>query len=102
MPQIFSESDTVFAKSTQEPEVTLTEVPDLPDETTVAKAKDNPSAQAKLRKDLKEILDKSNQRLADAEGETLSANEKARELSETAAEARREAETATQQAQLAA
>ena len=102
MPQIFSESDSVFANSTQKPEATLTEVPDLPDETTIAKAKENPSAQAKLREDLKEILDKSNQRLADAEGETLSANEKARELGEAAAEARREAETATQQAQLAA
>ena len=102
MPQIFSESDSVFAKSTKEPATALTEVPDLPDETTIAKAKENPSAQAKLRKDLKEILDKSNQRLADAEGETLSANEKARELGEAAAEARREAETAAQQAQLAA
>ncbi|GAA4106482.1 C40 family peptidase [Enteractinococcus coprophilus] len=102
MPQIFSESDTVFAKSTHEPEATLTEVPDLPDKTTIAKAKENPDAQAKLREDLKKILDKSNQRLADAEGETLSANEKARELGEAAAEARREAETAAQQAQLAA
>ena len=101
MPQIFSESDTVFAKSTHEPEATLTEVPDLPDKTTIAKAKENPDAQAKLREDLKKILDKSNQRLADAEGETLSANEKARELGEAAAEARREAETAAQQAQLA-
>ncbi|HJF14777.1 MAG TPA: NlpC/P60 family protein [Enteractinococcus helveticum] len=102
MPQIFSESDGVFAKSTNEPEAPLTEVPALPDEATIAEAKDNPSAQAKLREDLKEILDKSNQRLADAEGETLSANEKARELGEAAAEARREAETAAQQAQLAA
>src|SRR5699024_9571703 len=102
MPQIFSESDGVFAKSTNEPEAPLTEVPALPDEATIAEAKDNPSAQAKLREDLKEILDKSNQRLADVEAETLTANEKARELGEAAAEARREAETATQQAELAA
>src|SRR5699024_4815313 len=79
----------------------LTEVPDLPDEETVAAAKDNPDAQAKLREDLKEILDKSNQRLADAEGQTLSTNEKARELNIAAADARRDAETASQQAELA-
>ena len=101
MPQIFSESDTFFAGSDTQRDGSLTEVPDLPDETTVAAAKDNPDAQAKLREDLKEILDKSNQRLAEVEGQTLSANEKARELSETAAEARRDAETASQQATLA-
>lgn len=102
VPQIFSESDTIFARSTQESAPSLTEVPDLPDEATIAKAKDNPAAQEKLRDDLKEILDKSNQRLAEVEGETLTANEKARELGEAAAEARREAETASQQAELAA
>ena len=102
MPQVFSESDSIFAKSTKEPEASLTEVPALPDEATIAKAKENPSAQAKLREDLKEILDKSNQRLADVEAETLTANEKARELGEAASEARREAETAAQQAELAA
>src|SRR5690625_156557 len=101
MPQIFSETDSIFATS-NEPETSLTEVPDLPDEATIAEAKKDPSAQAKLRDDLKEILDKSNQRLADAEAETLTANEKARELSEAAEEARREAETAAQQAELAA
>ena len=102
MPQIFSESDSVFANSEQEPDTSITEVPDLPDEATIAKAKEDPSAQAKLREDLKEILDKSNQRLADVEADTLTANEKARELGEAAAEARREAETAAQQAELAA
>lgn len=102
MPQIFSESDSVFAKADRESETSISEVPDLPDEATIAKAKEDPSAQTKLREDLKEILDKSNQRLADAEAETLTANEKARELGEAAAEARREAETATQQAELAA
>lgn len=102
MPQVFSESDSIFAKSTKEPAASLTEVPDLPDEATIAKAKENPSAQAKLREDLKKILDKSNQRLADVEAETLTANEKARELGEAASDARREAETAAQQAELAA
>lgn|GEM_PF-642179 len=99
MPQIFSDSDSFFAgSSTSE---ALTEVPDLPDEETIAAAKGDPDAQAKLREDLKEILEKSNQRLAEAEGRTLSSNEKVRELSEAAAEARREAETAAQQAELA-
>ena len=102
MPQIFSESDTFFAGSNDESAPSLTEVPDLPDEKTVTAAKDNPDAQAKLREDLKEILDKSNQRLADAEGQTLSTNEKARELNAAAADARRDAETASQQAELAA
>ncbi|GAA2033502.1 hypothetical protein GCM10009720_12550 [Yaniella flava] len=101
MPQIFSESDTFFAGSNDASAPSLTEVPDLPDEETVAAAKDNPDAQAKLREDLKEILDKSNQRLADAEGQTLSTNEKARELNIAAADARRDAETASQQAELA-
>lgn len=102
MPQIFSDSDSFFAGSNDQREDSLTEVPELPDEATVAAAKDNPDAQAKLREDLKEVLKKSGERLAQAEGQTLSSNEKARELSETAAEARREAETAAQQAELAA
>src|SRR5690625_6097083 len=102
MPQVFSESDSKLVNSNKEPESSITEVPDLPDDATIAKAKEDPSAQAKLREDLKEILDKSNQRLADVEAETLTANEKARELGEAAAEARREAETASQQAELAA
>lgn len=102
MPQVFSESDSKLVNSNKEPESSITEVPDLPDDATIAKAKEDPSAQAKLREDLKEILDKSNQRLADVEAETLTANEKARELGEAAAEARREAETAAQQAELAA
>ena len=102
MPQIFSESDSIFAKSDEASKSSLTEVPDLPDESTIKKAKEDPSAQAKLREDLKEIVDKSNQRLAEVEAETLTANEKARELGEAAAEARRDAETATQQAELAA
>ncbi|MDN6351337.1 MAG: hypothetical protein L0J69_06660, partial [Yaniella sp.] len=101
MPKIFSESDSFFAGSDNQRDGSLTEVPDLPDETTIAAAKDNPDAQAKLREDLKDILDKSNKRLAEVEGQTLSANEKARELSEAAAEARRDAETASQQATLA-
>ena len=99
VPQIFSDSDGFFTgSSTSE---ALAEVPDLPDEETIAAAKGDPDAQAKLREDLKEILEKSNQRLAQAEGRTLSSNEKVRELSEAAAEARREAETAAQQAELA-
>lgn len=102
MPQIFSESDSFFAGSNDQGNGSLTEVPDLPDDATVAAAKDDPDAQAKLREDLKEILKKSNQRLAEVEGQTLSANEKALELSEAAAEARRDAETASQQAELAA
>lgn len=101
MPKIFSESDSFFAGSDNQRDGSLTEVPDLPDETTIAAAKGNPDAQAKLREDLKDILDKSNKRLAEVEGQTLSANEKARELSEAAAEARRDAETASQQATLA-
>jgi cell wall-associated NlpC family hydrolase len=102
MPQIFSESDSIFVKADDASELSLPKVPDLPDEATIKKAKEDPSAQAKLREDLKKIVEKSNQRLADVEAETLTANEKARELGEAAAEARREAETATQQAELAA
>lgn len=102
MPQIFSESDSIFVKADDASELSLPKVPDLPDEATIKKAKEDPSAQAKLREDLKKIVETSNQRLADVEAETLTANEKARELSEAAAEARREAETATQQAELAA
>ena len=102
MPQIFSESDSIFVKADDVSELSLPEVPDLPDEAIIKEAQEDPSAQAKLREDLKEIVEKSNQRLAAVEAETLTANEKARELSEAAAEARRQAETATQQAELAA
>src|SRR5690625_330996 len=102
MPQVFSESDSKLVNSNQEPESSITEVPDLPDDATIAKAKEDPSAQAKLREALTEIFETSNQRLADVEAETLTADEKAREPGAAAADARRDGETAAYEAELSA
>src|SRR5699024_7076352 len=67
----------------------------------IAAARGDHDDQAKPRADLKEVREKSNQRLAEAQGRTLSSNEKVRELSDAAAEARNEAEHAAQQAEVA-